>query len=340
MLSRSIVMLVLALAPGAAWGFHSGGAGACSGCHGGHDATSSGSLLRSPNPSDICLNCHETPNGNTWGKDLVLPGPTYGGGPFVFLGEDNLNDGPDAALSPIGGHRAGHSIVSFAKGTSSDPDHASAPGGTYPSSSLTCISCHDPHGKGGHYRLLYGADSGPSRSQGHEFVFNTPAPEAVGIDVEGPPESEGNHNAYRSGMSAWCGNCHGAYHASGATGFRHPVDVALGVEEVNTYNLYRGTGFLDGTPTDSYLPAVPLEVSGGTRSFRGPATGTSRISCLSCHRAHASSGPRAGRWDFTISTWVEEGKASGSWPIPNPYETSAGPTQKPLCEKCHGPSGP
>jgi hypothetical protein len=58
--------------------------------------------------------------------------------------------------------------------------------------------------------------------------------------------------------------------------------------------------------------------------------------CLSCHRAHASSGPYSGRWDFNITTWAEEGAISGSYAIENPYEASSGTQQRRLCEKCHG----
>ena len=71
----------------------------------------------------------------------------------------------------------------------------------------------------------------------------------------------------------------------------------------------------------------------------GPANNTSRMMCLSCHRAHASSAPYAGRWDFNIQTWADEGMLSGSYPIPNPYPI-VGPDQGQLCEKCHGTGGP
>ena len=60
--------------------------------------------------------------------------------------------------------------------------------------------------------------------------------------------------------------------------------------------------------------------------------------CLSCHRAHATSSPAAGRWDFKVALLADDGRASGSYPIPNPY---GGAAQGPLCSKCHEtPKGP
>jgi cytochrome c553 len=186
--------------------------------------------------------------------------------------------------------------------------------------------------------MLYGSDHPESRVEGFVFEYSTPAPEAEGIPLSGPPESEGNHTAYRRGMSAWCGNCHGDYHAgSDGSAFRHAVDTILGREMIALYNRYRGTGFLDGTGQEAYTPAVPLEFAESTTGFRGPVPSGARLTCLSCHRAHASSGPAAGRWDFSIETWSEEGRRSGSYPLPNPYETTAGPEQRALCGKCHGP---
>jgi hypothetical protein len=296
-------------------------------------------LLKGANATDICLSCHGTSNGNSWGLTPTMPGPLFGGGAFVLLGEDNLNDGPNGANPSnwIRGDAAGHSLVSADFGLSADPRFPNAPGGSYPSSSLGCTSCHDPHGKFGHFRLLYGRDSNASRANGHVFQFTTAAPDAVGIDLDGTTESPGNHTAYRAGMSGWCGNCHGRYHEEGSgSGFSHPIDAILEPEMIQTYNTYRGTGFTDGQATESYEPLVPYEAAGTTTSSTGPTPSTARVTCLSCHRAHASSGPASGRWDFKIELWSQEGIASGSYRIPNPYETTAGGRQKPLCAKCHG----
>ena len=52
---------------------------------------------------------------------------------------------------------------------------------------------------------------------------------------------------------------------------------------------------------------------------------------MSCHRAHATSAPDAGRWDFNVTGLAEDGQESGSFALPNPYDGN----QRSLCNKCH-----
>jgi cytochrome c553 len=328
--------------------FHSGGVGSCGGCHltseseGRADVSEKLIGGATANASDVCLICHATANGNTWTENPLIPGRQYGAGSFVFLSEDNLNDGPGGSRPPswIPGDAAGHNVIAPARGALPDPKYRTAPGGVYPATALGCTSCHDPHGKRGHYRLLYGSDSPASRSNGFVFRYQSKAPDAVGIDVRGRPESSSNHNAYRAGISAWCGNCHGRYHEEGSgASFKHPIDAVFLTKEVATYDAYRGTGASSGTGFDSYLPLVPYQAADMTTTATGPTPATATVMCLSCHRAHASSAPHGGRWDFQIRSWRDEGVASGSWPIPNPYAGTAGSAQGPLCEKCHGAPG-
>jgi hypothetical protein len=65
-------------------------------------------------------------------------------------------------------------------------------------------------------------------------------------------------------------------------------------------------------------------------STEGPSA-TSRVMCLTCHRAHATSAPNAGRWDFNVTLLDEDGHESGSYALPNPYDGN----QRSLCNKCH-----
>ncbi len=330
-------IFVAGLLAGPAAAFHDGGVGACSGCHASHEVDGipliSSYLLIGENSTDTCLRCHGMASGNTWGLDVLAPGPQYGGGPFVFLLEDNLNDEPGSSLI-ISGDHAGHNVISPSMGANTDVNNPAAPGGTYPSSYLTCTSCHDPHGQGNHFRFLYGSDYPLSRSGGYEFNYTSPAIQADGISIFGPPESDTNHTAYRSGVSQWCQNCHNRVHRGSNASFEHPQNHGMG-DEARNYNSYLGTGDDSGTGVNAYKVLVPYEdmQSPGTGDS-GPANPSSRLMCLSCHRAHASSAPYAGRWDFNILTWADEG-ISGSYPIPNPYPL-IGPSQGSLCQKCHG----
>lgn len=323
--------------------FHADGSAACDDCHVSHDSQDGQpitpglgpgeALLKAETPSDLCLSCHADRLGGVMGRVPLAPNPEKGGGNFVFLLEDNLNDGAEIpGVTP--GDAAGHNVNAPAWGLSPDTRFDTSPGGSFPANEMHCTSCHDPHGNS-NFRHLYSAGQGPAG----QTVFTRPAPEAAGIALNGS-ESNGRHTAYRGGMSDWCGNCHGRYHqgASGS-GFRHQTDLALGGNTSSRYNLYNGdadpTG---GNAATAYLAAVPFEDPGlTTTSSQGP-TSSSRLLCLSCHRAHASSAPAAGRWDFNIQRLSEDGLLSGSHPLPNPYPDT---NQGSLCMKCHeGIPGP
>ena len=328
----------------AAWAFHDGGVASCDGCHVTHNsvdgrpvvpAGGNDHALRAGSPSDVCLACHAQSLGAVLGLNSLAPPPEKGAGNFVFLREDNLNDAPGGAAAPIGGEAAGHSIIAPAHGLSADSRHGVAPGGTYPSGQLGCTSCHDPHGRGT-FRMLYGA--GPVQAGVATFGFPAPAAEGLGLSPSAT-EQRDSHSAYRSGTSDWCANCHGRYHELGGSSFTHPIDAPLPAGVRVQYEQYDGvTSPSGGNFATAYLPEVPFEDAGAaTGSTSGP-TATSRLTCLSCHRAHASSAPAAGRWDFDVTTLGADGIESGSWPIPNPYSD---PTQPALCWKCHpGGTGP
>jgi len=338
------VVAILGLADHAS-AFHEKGVANCNGCHLTHtgdnsDATlvgpsADGGLLIAESPSDVCLVCHAENLGSVLGNNPLAPPPERGAGNFVFLLEDNINDAPGGTTHPVPGNAAGHNLLAPGHGLQPDPRYSIAPGGTFPASRLGCTSCHDPHGNAS-FRMLNGV--GPVMDG--SFTFTRAAPQAVGLDIHSAPETDGRHTAYRRGMSDWCGNCHGPYHqGAGGSSFAHPIDRALGATVSARYNLYDGDDHpTGGLETRAYLAEVPFEDPSSTTSgTAGPDPG-SRLMCLSCHRAHASSAPAAGRWDFGVSLLADDGKASGSWPIPNPYGT---PDQGPLCSKCHEtPAGP
>jgi predicted CXXCH cytochrome family protein len=322
-------------------GVHAGGVGSCSTCHVMHQNQGGGPAMGNPllvvdNASDLCLSCHATNYGSVMGADPLVPPLELGAGNFVFLIEDNIHDGINGLVNPIAGDAAGHNVSAPGSGLSTDPRYPTSPGGHFPSSQMSCTSCHDPHGNT-NYRFLYGAGQGPSQGSGPGWNFVNPAPDAVGLNVVvGAPETNSNHVAYRGGMSRWCGNCHPDYLSDHgpASAFTHPVDRPLEDSNVNRYNIYNGTADpAGGSPLTAYLAAVPFEDASSTvGGTNGPST-SSRLMCLSCHRAHASSAPASGRWDFNVGTLGQDGSISGSYPIPNPY---VDPNQTQLCYKCHG----
>jgi predicted CXXCH cytochrome family protein len=340
---RKVLMLALGICfvlGGTSFAFHDAGVADCAGCHTMHnsedgalvDADSPNGnpwLLKDATPSDVCLSCHSVSTSRgVFGADVLTPNALNGAGDFVFLLEDNLNDGHGGASNPILGDAAGHNIVAPSKGVAADATLGVGPGGTFPSSALGCSSCHDPHGNT-NYRLLYGAGR---TVQDGLFTFANAAPTVDGMDTRTYDESNLNHNGYQGGMSAWCGNCHGDFHANN-TKLIHKSGMALGGTVATIYNLYNGTNDITGgLAATAYLAAVPFEDAANTAASTAGPSASSQVMCLSCHRAHASSAPNAGRWDFSQTLIDEDGLESGSYAIPNPY---ADPDQRSLCNKCH-----
>ncbi len=323
--------------------FHDQGVARCGACHVTHEGSNdqivmlgSDPLLLAATPTDVCLTCHGGGDG-VFGLNPGLPPPERGAGNFVFLFEDNLNDAVGGTLNPIRGEAAGHSIISMDYGVAAESRWAFAPGGTFPVNQLGCTSCHDPHGNA-NFRMLNGV--GPV--QDGFFQFQNPAPLAEGLDLGDPlaTEARDRHTAYRRGMSDWCANCHGLYHRDrpGPDGFEHDVNESLRGVELSRYNFYDGAANpTGGSAATAYLPEVPFEdpaMTTGSTTGPGPAA---RVMCLSCHRAHASSGPASGRWDFNLEALDQDGIVSGSWPLPNPYGDLGQPG---LCVKCHRQQGP
>jgi hypothetical protein len=331
--------------------FHDGGVARCGACHVMHDsregltvsmsATGEPGLLTEESPSDICLRCHAGELGEVLGTNPLAPPPERGAGNFVFLFESNINDAADGATEIIPGEVAGHNLVAPGHGLAADTRHSVSPGGSFPAAEMGCTSCHDPHGNAS-FRLLHGA----GEVQGGVAFFSSPAPEAEGIALDGAAESNLNHTAYRAGVSDWCGNCHGRYHddtqtpvvPGGGEPLEHPSDRPLVAGIRDQYNVYNGDADpLGGTPGTAYLAAVPFEDrSSDTTSSSGPGGG-SRVMCLSCHRAHATSAPAALRWDWRVSLLAQDGVISGSYAIPSPYPD---PSQATLCSKCHEGGAP
>jgi hypothetical protein len=332
----TIIGLALIAAPAAA--FHDGGVAHCNGCHTMHNSQD-GTLVDpdSPNgnawllvdssPSDLCIACHDHIEV-TLGTDPLAPPALKGAGNFVYLTEDNLNDGHGGATNPISGDAAGHNLNAPGHGLAPDATLMSSPGGTFPSGVMGCTSCHDPHGSE-EFRFLYGAGS---VVQGGVATFTNAAPAAEGLSMFFGAESQTSHTAYQGGMSAWCGNCHGDFHNNN-TQLVHPSGQTLGGGVSTTYNLYNGTvDQLGGVQATAYLADVPFEDAANTTSSTAGPTAASQVSCITCHRAHATSAPDAGRWDFSVTLLDEDGLESGSYAIPNPY---ANASQRSLCNKCH-----
>ncbi len=316
---RFVVRLVaaagtLSLASGTALAFHSGGVAECEGCHSMHNSfegspnvTGRGDrsfmwgagpyLLKANDQSGACLNCHQaadtgpssyhvsTANVNPY--DSTTPVEMTPGGDFAWLKKTmNVVIRGRGGLTTKG-ERHGHNIVASDFGYVADGTLTTAPGGTYPSSRFSCISCHDPHGKTrrfadgsyattglpifnsgsynnsanpiagvsavGAYRILGGTGYQPKSLVG-SYAFANQVPSAVVASTYNRAENVAQTGiAYGQGMSEWCANCHtgmlqGSY-TSGMAGLRHPAGngAKLTADIVANYNAYVTSGVMTNT---------------------------------------------------------------------------------------------
>ncbi len=350
-LKRSVSVFLFALVttallspPVPAAAFHEGGVGYCEGCHTLHPSPSGDGnglpLLKRTDPSSTCLGCHaET---SSLYNVLSSDGSSFtAGGDFYWL-ETAYAWTEEGDEKVSAGHKHGHNIVAVDYGLDEDSVLRAAPGGDYPSAALSCISCHDPHGKIsdgenpapisgsgsyggdatggavlGNYRLLGGIGYAGGTTGG--ALFSNGAPVAVAPLPHNGPESDSNHVAYGSGMSEWCANCHADLLPAGGAGdgTKHPAGNSAKMTSniADSYNAYVKSGDLTGVQTSAYLALVPFEV--GTvdvtlldpESQAGPEA-DANVMCLSCHRAHASAFADAGRWDFQATLLADSHPAS------------------------------
>ena len=360
-----VAAVVLLAAP--AMAFHDDGVAHCNGCHtmhnsqngvamNGTDMDADGNpidpelapgygyddLLFFENRSDVCLRCHGRTGRSysVWSPDPKDPVDFGNAGDFSFLTEANLAESTRGA--PIPGDAAGHNVASNLKGTDVDQTLEYAPGSNNTvQNDIACSSCHDPHGNDS-FRLLY--------REGQDITIGTmPSPvvyaatmEAYGQSLSNDPRTSSEHNAYVANYSGWCSSCHGLFHQGSGRDI-HPSGESM--EDVwQQYNKYMGTtdcvlsgvspcGTGDGS--DAYLWLVPFEDSSFDETsigYTGGATASSRVACVTCHFAHASSAADSGRWDFNVTLLEEDGDAFGTYALPNPYDEN----QRSLCNKCHG----
>ena len=382
MLTRAILITVslfiiqFSSAPNVFSQFHSGGVGSCNGCHISHSSSGSVSpLLLATDPSSLCLNCHSGSGSADIASVFSFDGSALTpGGDFYWTTRTFTWIG---GSSPAARH--GHNVIARDFALDSDPNKPQGPGGSYPSSQLSCISCHDPHGRsGGGTRAgapavsvsgsygdlpMPGTNSGNYRLLGgvgysvNGYSFNYPAPIARQNPTEPFAESDRSHVDYGSGMSEWCANCHSAVltdeHQVGGQGFEHPVNENLDGEITTNYNSYLKTGNLTGNAATAYLQFVPFERGVSTSdqldptSTSGPGN-NANVSCLTCHRAHASAFRSAARWDFDAALLIDSHPALGdsgatASDVSNSYygrniAVEFGTGQGQFCEKCH-PAG-
>ena len=415
-LKVSLVIMAAALLTiglsGMAYAFHSGGVGECGGCHSMHGPASTDNLLIQADSSSTCLFCHQNA-GDTGPSSYhvsTAPGSLGAGqaplqrnpgGDFGWL-KKTYTFTVRSTTTTEDGSTNGHNIVAGDFGYVVDPVNATSPGGTFTSSDLSCVSCHDMHGQ--YRRLPDGTVSktgGPIIASGSYATSTTPGyaePPATGTALGvyrllagngyskapfvGVPAAKAP-NTYNRTESAtqtriayghatsgnqvawgtWCATCHADMHS--ANGTVHPVDQALSGGTNDIYNQYVKSGDMGGNINASFTSLVPfvemssdyatlaLHAKNDDTYLNGP-TGADRVTCLSCHRAHASGWEFALRWNMEGEFMVYNSLYPGTDTTPTVPQFARGRTgletqaayydrpvtkfasyQRVLCNKCH-----
>jgi len=296
---------------------------ACSGCHTAHfsqhgrapvGAEPGGpfeKLLLFSSPTKLCLSCHD-------GSDVDAPD---------VLSPVSTSYGPDQFSA--GG------FFEYSGGTPSDRGHdlgtwpAEVPFSGMAPSTLTCTTCHDPHGNK-NYRNLR---SRPGIGTGTPLPHNNPSLptdavfELVHPDGRNPSDVYKLSNiGYRTEMSQWCVECHDRLLPNQAGSlpahFRaHPVDVSVGTGgmHMDTQHWLEGTGAGFGTAIGdgvSGIPRVRFQTPSATTFETSLLPSPSnQVFCGTCHYAHGS--PYA---------------AGATWPLKSPADSADAYA---ACQQCH-----
>jgi len=353
---------------------------ACLTCHEHAGDTGPSSYHISTAPADMPAGVaplQRTPGGDFgWLKKLYT---------FTVRGTVNTDDGATF------GHDITAADFGYS-GRSNNP--AGAPGGSFPTNQLACNSCHDPHGQFrrlsdgtiaktgapiigsgsystsaepaagqavGVYRLLAGAGytkdgvtftgvpAAKAPSSYNQTEASTQTRVAYGVATTGGHASWGN----------WCGTCHPGMHSSG--NYVHPIDQNISGGTITNYNTYVKSGDMTGSAATAFSSLVPFAsgtsdyatLATNVSSTAGP-TGGDQVTCLSCHRAHASGFEYMLRWEQEYEFITKNSVYGGTDTTPTDNSLSRGRTnaekvasyydrpatvfasyQRVLCNKCH-----
>ncbi len=293
---------------------------ACSDCHTEHYEEGGGlpagtdaggpfdRLLVRSTTNRLCLFCHD--GGDVTAPDVVTPVTIY-----------------DAT----GDEHSGAGFFAASIGTKNDFGHdlgvlaAEVPFSSLTNITLSCASCHDPHGND-NYRNILDRPAGPTdhpvRSGSDTFVDSSPGdPPSVGATALAYRES---NVGYRSSTSLWCTSCHDELRpeSNTPTNRRHhlmnvPISGPGYPTDPGHWMAGSGSGF--GTSTGDDVEGIPRLRFQVPTAVDYPSSqvvaADNEVMCETCHLAHGSA------YEHGL-VWPNEGPGS-------PADRDSG------CQQCH-----
>jgi hypothetical protein len=227
----------------------------------------------------------------------------------------------------------------------------------------------------GAYRILGGNGYQPKSLSGSYAFTSDPMDVVVASTYNRSEAVDQTGIAYGKNVAEWCANCHtgmlkGSY-TSGMAGLRHPAGngAKLTADIVTNYNAYVSSGIMTNTNTaKAFSTLAPFATDTNDRTVMKPqavtgtagnsnhaaAATTDNVTCLSCHRAHATAFESIVRWNNGHEEFLTIADGSGiaiygsgngqSMYYSDTQQQAAyygrpatyfGPNARSYCNKCH-----
>lgn len=300
-------------------------------------------LEKNRQPCGDCHTLHYSESG-------AQPAKTEAGGPFaqllirattnklcLFCHDGSDPKAPDVldAVTMYAGSGDEHSGAGFfgnSGGFASDNGHdlglnaSSVPFSSMTNVSLTCASCHDPHGTPNYRNVLTSpaGGTGVGVEMGRDVFRDQPPgdPPSTSASIAAYKKS---NEGYKANTSKWCAECHDALkpHVGGSTRTEnhHLLDVPVNGAGYPTDPAHwvGGTGSGFGATTGDGVEGVPrlrFQVPGAPDFLSTKVVAAdNQVMCASCHLAHGGKHRKGLVWPY---------KDSGS-----PVDKDSG------CQQCH-----
>ncbi len=251
----------------------------CAGCHRIHTASAPGLLLEAG--LNFCLTCHDGSGADTDVVDglyLGLPGRGLKAG-----GITNALMDTDWDTASSSSATSSHHTVDGSSGTAwGNGAIGSGPGAA--GFALSCVTCHNPHGKAGSggtatYRILRPIPLGSGAAAGVDVSDETP--KTCGVASASNQYFGEPYGPLMDPLSDWCVQCHTRYLAPAGSATTDSGDSIFAYQHMTytdgSFNCAACHDFSGGGP---FFPPNPHDL---------PADVFHSIGCTTCHVSHGTS---------------------------------------------------